>query len=119
MTQPVQQPITSLPQFAQLVAAWFFTKSQQLDQLIEFPEHEPLKITDNITGEEKVLTGAEREAFFDGLKVAATLFDKLPFEWAPVDAAGNPAEEEPSEPQEGTKGPKLVEPEPTAPDAEA
>lgn len=83
-------PITELSQFAELTVNWFTNKSQQLDALINFPEHEDIKIQDNIKGEERVLTPVEREAFIDGLKVAATIFNRLPFDCLPVDAEGNP-----------------------------
>ncbi|WP_038345672.1 hypothetical protein [Acinetobacter sp. A47] len=96
MEQQTQAPkqrvvqITSLEHFAAITGDWFFTKHQQLEQLINFPEHEQLMVTDNKTGVEQILVGAERAAFMEGLKVAATLFDKLPFDFFPVDAEGNP-----------------------------
>lgn len=88
-------PVVSLDQFAQLMGAWFFQKSQQIDQLIEFPEHEGIRVVDNNTGEEHVLTGPERSAFIEGLKVARTIFDVLPFTSVPVDADGQPVLEDP------------------------
>lgn len=91
--QPQVQPIITLEHFAELMSDWFTNKSQQVDALVNFPEHEPIRVQDNVNGIEKVLTGAEREAFIDGLKVAATIFDRLPFETRIVDEEGKPAEQ--------------------------
>lgn len=90
MSQQKAQPILDLAQFAELMGAWFFSKSQELDHLIEFPIHEAIRVNDNTTGVEKVLVGAEREAFIDGLKVARTVFDVLPFNFAPIGEDGQP-----------------------------
>lgn len=94
------KPVTDINGLASLVANWFFSKSAQIDHLIEFPEHEPITVMDNISGEERILEGAEREAFIQGLKVARTVFDVLPFNVVAVDENGKPVEQQP-EPVEG------------------
>lgn len=91
--QPKQvTPIIDLNQFAAITADWFFKKSGEIDQLIAFPEHEAIKVQDNVTGAEYELVGKEREAFIQGLKVARTVFDVLPFEVREVDDEGKPVE---------------------------
>lgn len=93
---PVVLPITSLEQFVHLVASWYEVNHQKIEALANYPEHEDIKVQDNITGEERVLTGKEREAFVDGLKVAATFFGSLPFQAVPVDEQGQPVQEVPA-----------------------
>lgn len=78
MSEPVK-PVTSVEDLVNILVNWHSNVNAQLTHLAESPADVGLEVTDQDSGEVKLLTGVEREAFIQGLLVAKTTFATLPF----------------------------------------
>lgn len=72
--------VTSIPQFAAMVAAWHENICAQLRQCVEIPADVEILFTP-VDGEpERAMTIEEIAGFKAGMVIALSLFEELPFE---------------------------------------
>ena len=69
---------------------WHEDNMAHLNHLLTFPEEDELVVENNATGEEVILTGKEREAFFLGIEVAISSVKEFPLQ--KVSTEGEPTE---------------------------
>ena len=84
--------ITSIDNFAQLLASWHATRLNQLEQAMNVPDDVAIEFTDE-NGEVVTLTAEQRAGFKAGLTIAKSLFVDLPFVFSQEDASEQAAEE--------------------------
>lgn len=59
---------------------WHEDNMAHLNHLLAFPKEDELVVENNSTGEEVILTGKEREAFFTGIEVAIASLKEFPLQ---------------------------------------
>ena len=80
---PDVRPIETLDDFETLVTQWHSNRISQVKHLASVPDDEQLLIN-NVA-----LVGEERSAFIQGLMVALTYFETLPFQVTEVPVAAD------------------------------
>lgn len=84
--------ITSIDNFAQLLASWHANRLNQLEQAMNVPDDVAIEFTDE-NGEVVTLTAEQRAGFKAGMTIAKSLFEELPFVFSQEDAPEQTAEE--------------------------
>ena len=79
-------PVNTADDLARLIVDWFTDCHQQLAHAGSVPDNVNIKAF--IHGKERSLTPSERQAFMAGVGVVAAIFEKLPFEFVPVQEEG-------------------------------
>ena len=81
--QSQPEPITKLSVDAKVLLNMFITwhgnATHQLLMLSEIPDTEDLVITNQDTGQQTVYDPIQRQAFFEGVAVALTIINDVPF----------------------------------------
>lgn len=72
-------PITSLDQFAQMIADWHANRVAQLEHSLTIPDEVEIVCGLTDSGEEISLTPEQRQGFKVGLTVALGMIQELPF----------------------------------------